>query len=303
MVEEEQCGGLCSDPLRTALVTGWNKAMVHFNHAMCIMLLIFHPLRPVGQAPSLTLPKIHCKLRCQAWPDDKLEGHRLLHGSGNTLVTVHSPHKLPEKNNTERVLICCHIAGIRHPVLVLIGSNEQSPITPIMSLWWAEAEYSRALPGSLFLIYFTYTCSDIPIISCCDTTPNTGRFIQTVHANLHSYHARMGRAGRQRSSLWPKRANTQAKNMLRLNTKNSLKGSSHPQKLMIPHQHSRYTTYSWVADIAGSRQHGTTDELKLEISRRWQPKLLARKTTLTRVGHMCQSVVDGSVSASCLMQH
>lgn len=64
----------------------------------------------------------------------------------------------------------------------------------------------------------------------------------------------MGRAGRQRSSQWPKRTNTQAKNMLRLNKKNSLKGVSHLQELMMPH-HSCYTTYSRVADILGSPQH------------------------------------------------
>lgn len=72
----------------------------------------------------------------------------------------------------------------------------------------------------LFLIYFTYTCSDIHIISCCDAlAPNSGRFIQTVHTHLHSYHARMGRAGRQRSSLWPKQANTQAEKRGKKGTK------------------------------------------------------------------------------------
>lgn len=64
----------------------------------------------------------------------------------------------------------------------------------------------------VFLIYFTYTCSDIHIISCCVAlTPDPGWFIQTIHANLHSYHARMGRASRQWTGLWPKQANTRAK--------------------------------------------------------------------------------------------
>lgn len=61
-----------------------------------------------------------------------------------------------------------------------------------------------------FLIYFTYTCNDIHIISSCNAlTPDPVWFIQTILTNLHSYHARMGRACRQWPSVWPKQVNTQ----------------------------------------------------------------------------------------------
>lgn len=143
----------------------------------------------------------------------------------------------------------------------------------------------------LFLIYFTYTCSDIHIISCCDTlTPDSGRLMQTIHANLHSYHARMGKAGRQRSSHWPKRANTQAKkkkNMLWANKKISLKGFSHSQKLMMPHRHSRYATYSRVADSPGSPQR----RFKVTDGSGWQPNLPARGKKTKK--NKCRTCVVG----------
>lgn len=89
--------------------------------------------------------------------------------------------------------------------------NKAISFTPTSS-WLAVAVQSHSSWLIVFLIYFTYTCDDIHIISCCDIlTPDAGRFIQAVHANLHSYHARMGRASRQWSALWPKKANTQAK--------------------------------------------------------------------------------------------
>lgn len=200
----------------------------------------------------MTLPKINYKLRCQACRNDKLERRCLLRSSPDTRGNSWRSHTGCMENGEEKkiqaALIRCYIAGIWHRVLILTSSNEHLCAE-------AEAEHNRARSEMLFLIYFTYTCSDIHIISCCDTlTPDSGRLMQTIHANLHSYHARMGRAGRQRSSHWPKRANTRAKNMLWLNKKNSLKGFSHPQKLMMPPQHSCYATYSRVADSPGSPQ-------------------------------------------------
>lgn len=162
-----------------------------------------------------------------------------------------------------RVLISDCIAGVWHTVVILTSSNEQSRDCRCDRL-----KLNVALSGRLFLIYFTYTCSDIHIISCCDTlTPDSGRFIQTIHANLHSYHARMGRAGRQRSSLWPKRANTQAKNMLGRNTKNSLKAFSHLQKLMIPHQHVTQLIHEWMTSW-GHFSTVSADELKEHLCKK-----------------------------------
>lgn len=71
----------------------------------------------------------------------------------------------------------------------------------------AAAEHSLA---DYALIYFTYTCSDIHIISCRNIlTPDAQWFIQVIHTNLHSYHERMGRY--LWSGVWPKKAHTQAK--------------------------------------------------------------------------------------------
>lgn len=88
-------------------------------------------------------------------------------------------------------------------ILILKCSNEQSHFTYInVFLTGCSRIQSSSSWQIVFLIYFTYTCSDIHIISCCDTlTPDSGWFIQAIYANLHSYHARMGRASRQWSGL------------------------------------------------------------------------------------------------------
>lgn len=115
------------------------------------------------------------------------------------------------------------------------------------------------------LIYFSYTCSDIHIISCCDIlTPDAGWFIQVIPTNLHSYHARMGRTLRQWSGLWPKKANTQAKTRVGW-IKKALPLSPSCSEwihwfaeahISLAHERWCYAIYSWAADIPRSVQRG-----------------------------------------------
>lgn len=154
----------------------------------------------------MTLAKFQHRRGWQACRNDKLEWHCLLHSPHESHQMYHTnkyKRRAKEKSKAMQPRSTTHALKQEVSVLILTCSNEQSHFTRIKVLLIG---CSRVLSSSsrkiLFLIYFTYTCSDIHIISCCGTlTPDSGWFIQTIHANLHSYHARMGKASRQWTSL------------------------------------------------------------------------------------------------------
>lgn len=160
------------------------------------------------------------------------------------------------------------------------------------SLWQAASSGATAEPSlaQRTLIYFSYTCSDIHIISCCDIlTPDAGWFIQVIPTNLHSYHARMGRTLRQWSGLWPKKANTQAKTRVGWIKKHSLSLSLSlllsMDSLVCRSSYFTgawtwcYAIYSWAADIPRSVQRSL--EKRFNVG---ENSLMASKATKQRDG-------------------
>lgn len=187
----------------------WLWSISIMSCALCIWPSLF--FLPAGLVHLITLPKTHREQGYQASRNDILEWHYLPHETLNV--------SLKQKQVTNKKNLNC-VASISYPCFKIgvghIDFNMLKWTKPLHLCQHLVICCSRIQSNSswqiVFLIYFTYTCSDIHIISCCDAlTPDSGWFIQMIHANLHSYHARIDRASIQCSGLWPKQANIDTK--------------------------------------------------------------------------------------------